>query len=258
MKVQSGALVSIKNYKISLNKSLDSLNEGTTPIREKVNEYRGSADDIDRIVKDKSMNSGFEEREEAAEVIEYLANKYKLNLKMIQNYMDSPDEPVNPFAEDDVEETKGAPKGHYFTKTGNLVKGRLTKDARERGARLSDPKDKQRSKVPPVTQYKNEGEENDRHYIKVPIKHFKRAEAIIGANLSDKRRPVYGIDDPVKMDYVDNDGAGNVIFYFIRIAHETYLAVFFNGGDGQQCCQFFTDIYFFLFFFTNLQRSRHV
>ncbi len=49
-------------------------------------------------------------------------------------------------------ETKGAPKGHYFTKTGNLVKGRLTKDARERGARLSDPKDKQRSKVPPVTQ----------------------------------------------------------------------------------------------------------
>ena len=49
-------------------------------------------------------------------------------------------------------ETKGAPKGHYFTKSGNLVKGRLTKDARERGARLSDPKDKQRSKVPPVTQ----------------------------------------------------------------------------------------------------------
>ena len=53
-------------------------------------------------------------------------------------------------------ETKGAPSGHYFTKSGNLVKGRLTKDARERGARLSDPKDKQRSKIPPVTQYKEE------------------------------------------------------------------------------------------------------
>jgi len=50
-------------------------------------------------------------------------------------------------------ETKGAPKGHYFTASGNLVKGRLTKAAREKGARLSDPKDKQRSKVPPVTQY---------------------------------------------------------------------------------------------------------
>ena len=54
------------------------------------------------------------------------------------------------------QETKGAPSGHYFTKSGNLVKGRLTKDARERGARLSDPKDKQRSKVPPVTQYNKE------------------------------------------------------------------------------------------------------
>ena len=53
-------------------------------------------------------------------------------------------------------ETKGAPPGHYFTKSGNLVKGRLTKDKRERGARLSDPKDKQRSKIPPVTQYNEE------------------------------------------------------------------------------------------------------
>jgi len=53
-------------------------------------------------------------------------------------------------------ETKGAPTGHYFTKSGNLVKGRMSKDAKERGARLSDPKDKQRSKVPPVTQYTEE------------------------------------------------------------------------------------------------------
>ena len=50
-------------------------------------------------------------------------------------------------------ETKEAPPGTYFTKSGNLVKGRLTKDAKERGARQTDPKDLQRSKVPPVTQY---------------------------------------------------------------------------------------------------------
>lgn len=49
-------------------------------------------------------------------------------------------------------ETKSAPTGHYFTKSGNLVKGRLGKDERARGATKSDPKDKQRSKVPPVTQ----------------------------------------------------------------------------------------------------------
>ena len=50
-------------------------------------------------------------------------------------------------------ETKEAPPGHYFTKSGNLVKGTLTKDAKERGARQTDPKDKSRSKIPAVTQY---------------------------------------------------------------------------------------------------------
>ena len=53
-------------------------------------------------------------------------------------------------------ETKTAPDGHYYTKSGNLVKGTLSKDAEERGARKSDPKDKQRSKTPPVSQYNEE------------------------------------------------------------------------------------------------------
>ena len=50
-------------------------------------------------------------------------------------------------------ETKEAPPGTYFTKSGNLVKGRLTKDAKSKGARKTDPLDKQRSKVPSVSQY---------------------------------------------------------------------------------------------------------
>jgi hypothetical protein len=62
-------------------------------------------------------------------------------------------------------ETKGAPSGHYFTASGNLVKGRLTKAAREKGARLSDPKDKQRSKVPPVTQYNEEEIDSPEYYF---------------------------------------------------------------------------------------------
>ena len=107
-----------------------------------------------------------------------------------------------------ADETKGAPKGHYFTKSGNLVKGTLTKDARERGARLSDPKDKQRSKVPPVTQYK-EGEGDDHHYIKVPRSQYKKAQKVIDDVL---RNDVYGGH---KHDIVDNDGRGNVIFYFM-------------------------------------------
>ena len=97
------------------------------------------------------------------------------------DYLDSHIEKIKDAAEG-VEETKGAPKGHYFTKSGNLVKGRLTQAAREKGARLSDPKDKQRSKVPPVTQY-NEGAGDDHHYIKVPRAEFKKAEAIIAKNI---------------------------------------------------------------------------
>jgi len=75
------------------------------------------------------------------------------------DYMAAKDAAIKKAMGKDVEETKGAPDGHYFTKSGNLVKGRLSADAKERGARLSDPKDKQRSKVPPVTQY-NEMEED--------------------------------------------------------------------------------------------------
>ena len=53
-------------------------------------------------------------------------------------------------------ETKEAPPGTYFSKSGNLVKGTLTKDAKAKGARQTDPKDNQRSKVPPVTQRNEE------------------------------------------------------------------------------------------------------
>ncbi len=122
------------------------------------------------------------------------------------DYLDSHIEKIKDAAEG-VEETKGAPKGHYFTKSGNLVKGRLTQAAREKGARLSDPKDKQRSKVPPVTQY-NEGEGDDHHYIKVSRADFKKAEAIILQNIQNN-------NVGPKMDLVDNDGAGNVIIYFM-------------------------------------------
>ena len=61
----------------------------------------------------------------------------------------------------ELEETTAAPPGTYFTKTGNLVKGRLTKAAKAKGARETDPKDSQRSKVPPVTQVNEEESDID-------------------------------------------------------------------------------------------------
>ena len=51
----------------------------------------------------------------------------------------------------------------------------------------------------------NEGEGDDHHYIKVPRREYKKAMSILD-----------GASDGnfVKMDFVDNDGAGNVIIYF--------------------------------------------
>jgi hypothetical protein len=54
--------------------------------------------------------------------------------------------------------------------------------------------------------FMSEGEGDDHHYIKVPRSEFKKAEAIIAQNIDGNN---------VKMDYVDNDGAGNVIIYFM-------------------------------------------
>jgi len=72
-------------------------------------------------------------------------------------------------------ETKEAPAGHYFTKSGNLVKGRMSKDAKERGARKSDPKDKQRSKVPPVSQTR----EDIRNLVVGLIHEYRQKEDVL-------------------------------------------------------------------------------
>ena len=51
-----------------------------------------------------------------------------------------------------------------------------------------------------------EGEGDDHHYIKVPRPEFKAAERLIATNIDGNH---------VKMDYVDDDGMGNVIIYFM-------------------------------------------
>ena len=64
-------------------------------VGQELDEGRGDMDDIKSIISDRAANSGFEEREEAAEVIAAIAEEYMLSLKVIQAYMDS-DGPVNP------------------------------------------------------------------------------------------------------------------------------------------------------------------
>ena len=66
-----------------------------TGVDQELAEGRGDMDDIKSIISDRAAESGFEEREEAAEIIAAIAEEYMLSLKVIQAYMDS-DGPVNP------------------------------------------------------------------------------------------------------------------------------------------------------------------
>ena len=193
--------------KDNLVKYIKNLSEELDPVGEEDDDINndGNVDDTDKYLKKRRDAISKNIKEEETEFEVDSTGKPTGNLKLKLSDKDKETlKKIEALLAKEKNETKGAPKGHYFTKSGNLVKGRLTKDARERGARLSDPKDKQRSKVPPVTQY-NEGEGDDHHYIKVPRREYKKAMSILD-----------GASDGnfVKMDFVDDDGAGNVIIYF--------------------------------------------
>ena len=68
-----------------------------------------------------------------------------------------------------------------------------------------------------------EGEGDDKHYIKVASSDYKAAMAVLDENID----PTY-----VKMDVVDNDGAGNVIIYFI-FKHESGFDDMYDDSENQ-------------------------
>ena len=67
-----------------------------------------------------------------------------------------------------------------------------------------------------------EGEGDDHHYIKVKSHDYKKAMAILDQNID----PTY-----VKMDIVDNDGAGNVIIYFM-FKHEAGFDDMYDDSEN--------------------------
>ena len=67
-----------------------------------------------------------------------------------------------------------------------------------------------------------EGQGDSHHYIKVPTREYKKAQAILNQNID----PTY-----VKMEVVDNDGAGNVIFYFIFKHEYGFDDMYDDSGD---------------------------
>ncbi len=77
----------------------------------------------------------------------------------------------------------------------------------------------------------NEGEGDDHHYLKVSRREYKKAMSILDQNVD----PTY-----VKMEVVDNDGAGNVIIYFV-FRHEYGFDDMYDDPEGKENPEFYQE-----------------
>ena len=76
-----------------------------------------------------------------------------------------------------------------------------------------------------------EGEGDDHHYLKVSRRDYKKAMSILDKNVD----PTY-----VKMDVVDDDGAGNVVIYFI-FRHEYGFDDMYDDPEGKENPEFYQE-----------------
>ena len=77
----------------------------------------------------------------------------------------------------------------------------------------------------------NEGEGDDHHYLKVSRRDYKKAMSILDQNVD----PTY-----VKTEVVDDDGAGNVIIYFI-FKHEYGFDDMYDDPEGKENPEFYQE-----------------
>ena len=126
-------------------------------------EGRGDMDIIKGIIKDRASESGFEEREEAAEVIAGIADEYMLSLKVIQAYMDS-DGPVNPFDVNEKNETLKEAVKAIITKS--LEEEMINEAATNELSRIADEYDSFEGLKPAVIALENIVTEIESFYMK--------------------------------------------------------------------------------------------
>ena len=126
-------------------------------------EGRGDMDIIKGIIEDRAAESGFEEREEAAEVIAGIADEYMLSLKVIQAYMDS-DGPVNPFDVNEKNETLKEAVKAIITKS--LEEEMINEAATNELSRIADEYDSFEGLKPAVIALENIVTEIESFYMK--------------------------------------------------------------------------------------------
>ncbi len=136
-----------------------------------------------------------------------------------------------------TDETKEAPPGTYFTKSGNLVKGKLTKDAKERGARQTDPKDKQRSKVPAVSQY-NEQTLHEYVFQSIPLRVLDN----LSSRKDNKPFPIKTGDTPDEVFNVTPEIARKFMNVYYQKEPEVQKAIDKTLNNPRKFIELFTNI----------------
>ena len=88
-----------------------------------------------------------------------------------------------------------------------------------------------REKAKKLKEITKEGEGDDHHYIKVSRRDYKKAMSILDTNVD----PTY-----VKTEVVDDDGAGNVIIYFV-FRHEYGFDDMYDDPEGKENPEFYQE-----------------
>ena len=118
--------------------------------------YKVYTEDLDIIVSEAHHHSSRMKKEDTDSQIQELAGKaaqqaaIAISLIKAGKKKGTMPKPMKETAE--LEETKGAPKGYHFTKGGQLKRGDADQDGHGGPMLRTDPKDKMRNKIPPVTE----------------------------------------------------------------------------------------------------------
>lgn len=88
-----------------------------------------------------------------------------------------------------------------------------------------------KEKAKKLKEITKEGEGDDHHYIKVSRRDYKKAMSILDTNVD----PTY-----VKTEVVDDDGAGNVIIYFV-FRHEYGFDDMYDDPEGKENPEFYQE-----------------
>ncbi len=118
--------------------------------------YKVYTEDMDIIVSEAHHHGGMMKKEDTDDQIQELAGKAAqqaaIAISLIKAGKKKGTMPKPMRETSELEETKGAPKGHHFTKGGQLKRGDADQDGHGGPMLRTDPKDKMRNKIPPVTE----------------------------------------------------------------------------------------------------------